>query len=152
MSAVSDMYTMAARHGISSGIFMSLTDMKKHTVLHLASGIESGKQAIDPELWKTICGIIQLCNQALRHVSGCPRCNTGLNTGFSENFRLTEKQKDILKTFLDDSSASIKTAARIHNISVDSVNFHLRNIRSTLNKPRTSSHALAVLAQSMDLI
>jgi len=151
-STSSEIHDIARRHGVNSGAVMCTLEDKKLTVVHLTTRNEPGKITMEPSTWKTVQGIIQFCNQALHHIQTCPYCSKKQSNEYANIFKLTEKQKEILKTFMDDSASSIKSASRIHNISIDSVNFHLKNIRAILDKPRTSPHALATLARNMNLL
>lgn len=141
---------MARKAGINFAIFMAVIEPHKVTTLHLA---KSGKdRQVDPDLWKAVYAVIQLSNQAMRHVSACKRCNAGTTNTLKQSISLTSKQKEILKTFLVNTDASLKSVSRIHGITADSVNFHLKNIRQVLNKPGAPPHALAAFANSLNLI
>ncbi|HQQ62540.1 MAG TPA: response regulator [Pseudomonadales bacterium] len=134
-----------------NGYFSSHMDNKRHTILYFSKD-KNDICNITRSDFSTINKIINLCNHAIENASKCNFCRIKTGKNPIEIERLTEKQKNILRYFLHDSSAPIKSAANVHNVSVDAVNFHLRNVRIAMKMPRASPHTLAALANSMGLM
>jgi len=57
--------------------------------------------------------------------------------------KLSTMQRRILLSFYKKPKAKIADIAKLNNLSVDTVNFHLKAIRKKLDKQGFSGHALA---------
>lgn len=140
-----------AENNIRNGYFFSCIENKRHTVAFLSSSHHHSEPLCKQDA-ATIRELIHLCNKAISQAYNCHICHKAITLVDYQQYRLTEKQKQILTCFLHSSNATLKSVANSQRVSIDAINFHLRNIRAALKKPRTSPLALAILARDMNLI
>lgn len=154
VKSVTQLIASSREHHLNSGYYYSWGDNTLQIVMSLASSQSSVEQSNDSagELIKIIHSMVVLVNQAIAVTQGCNQCNKSLRIDGSNPIHLSQAELYVLQLFHKHRNATLKQIAIHYGRSVDTVNHHLRSVRSKLNTPGASGHSLAAFAVELKLI
>lgn len=154
VKSITQLIGSSREHHLNSGYYYSWGDNTLQIVLSLASPQSSVEQgdASAGDFIKTIHSIVILINQAIAITQGCSHCSKSLRIDGSNPIHLSQAELYVLQLFHKHRNATLKQIAIHYGRSVDTVNHHLRSIRSKLNTPGASGHSLAAYAVELKLI
>lgn len=154
VQSVTQLITSSRQHHLNSGYYYSWGDNTLQIVMSLASSQSSVEQNSAPagDFIKIIHSMVVLINQAIAVTQGCNHCSKSLRIDGSSQIHLSHAELYVLQLFHKHRNATLKQIAIHYGRSVDTVNHHLRSIRSKLNTPGASGHSLAAYAVELKLI
>lgn len=154
VKSITQLISSSREYHLNSGYYYSWGDNTLQIVLSLASPQSSVEQSETSagDFIKTIHSIVILINQAIAITQGCSHCSKSLRIDGSNPIHLSQAELYVLQLFHKHRNATLKQIAIHYGRSVDTVNHHLRSIRSKLNTPGASGHSLAAYAVELKLI
>jgi len=147
------LFEQARTFNLKSGIYFSHGDDKKQTLISMASNDEpmALEKRLDEKFWKSIYALVVLVEYAVGLTSGCDACMQGVRIDGSKPVVLSTMQRRILMSFYNNPKATIKQVAKLNDLTVSTINFHLKAIRKKLERPGFSGHALAQFSKDHNM-
>jgi len=151
---VSQLIQKSREHQLKSGYYYSWGDHHRRIVISISSHNEYSDDAVreNRNFIYLLHGMAVLVNQAINMTNRCDQCIKSFRTNACDPVKLSAAELQILHLYSVNRNASIKQIAVLYNRSVDTVNHHLRAIRSKLNLPGASGCALALYATELNLL
>jgi len=151
---VSQLIKSSREHELKSGYYYSWGDQHRRIVISISS---HNDYSADTEIKSTnfinlLHSMAVLVNQAITMTNRCDQCIKSFRVDGSDPIKLSAAELQILRLYKSHRNASIKQIAAIYNRSIDTVNHHLRTIRSKLDLPGASGYALALYASELNLL
>lgn len=141
LEKIDEMFAAAREFDVTEGLFMTHSFGSYDANISLATPVDGG--IIDDVFWQQLKAALVLFHGMAIPTLSCASCARGVVLESLGRVRLSDDQVEILTLFFQNRGASIKTIAKIRGCTVDTVNYHLRQIRNIFSIKGSG----AVLAQ-----
>ena len=142
---VNTLFEECKRLGMGSGVFMQFSQSEYLLSISLsnAENPETHKKKLTHDFWCTLRLALLCLGDLSRGIDGCERCERGYLFGNYGVVKLTKKQQVILRSILENPTASIADIAVIHCCTASNVKYHLSAIRKLFGLEGASGYLLA---------
>ncbi len=152
---VDQVFVDAQKYGLNSGVYIIHRTGPVQIIISMASLLSPSRldeSIAKHSLWKTLTAITVLANHTIVGTRGCDQCTKNVRIYGIHEITFTATQKAILRCYAEKGNATLKDVATAQGTSAETVKFHLKSIRTKLNKPKISGYALARFAIDHNLI
>lgn len=138
-------------HNLVDGYFLANADETSTTLIIATVDndfIEDPSKLVFSILW----GSLSLIDRKFSELQHCPSCRNPVRKLSGKELSLTKSEQRVLITFLKNNNASLSEIAHKYGSSLDTINFHLRNLREKFELHGASGYVLAYNAKTIGLI
>ena len=147
-------FAQARHHKINSGIFIAKRNQAHKLVLYFSSAEndEALEDRLDKKHWEMLYTGMLIFEDLLNYLTiRQPVTNNTSHAGKSD-LSLSKTETSLMQYFLANPQSTIKEASSARNVSENTTNFHLKQLRKILNTPKLPAYHLALVLREKHLL
>ncbi len=151
LNNILDLTHLMRSHCLVDGYFLATADETSTTLIIATVDndfIEDPSKLVFSVLWSSL----SLIDKKFSELQHCPSCRNPVKKLSGKELSLTKSEQRVLITFLKNNNAGLNEIAQSYGSSLDTINFHLRNLREKFELHGASGYVLAYNAKTIGLI